>query len=66
MKVFEFQGQPMWRLEDGGAAIIGEASGDDSDTGMWVRIHSWDPGLDHSQISRLQGQNLRVTIEIIP
>ena len=56
--------------EDHGAAVILEFDdGEDSDTGMFVRVQSWDSGLEHEAITKFRQAaregRVRVTVEIV-
>lgn len=49
--------------EDGGAALI--ARFDDKDTGMFVRVQSWDETGEHAEFKKFEGKRVRVTVEVI-
>ena len=52
------------QAEDGGQALIAELAGK-GETGLFVRLQSWDETKRHEDMSRLMGRRVRVTIEII-
>ena len=52
------------QAEDGGQALIAEFSGG-SDTGLFVRLQSWDESKRHEEMAQLMGRRVRVTVEII-
>ena len=57
--------QDILRSEDGGSAIIATISGDTNiDTGIYVRIVSWDEEKNHIDMKRLLGKKVKVTISI--
>lgn len=56
--------------EDGGAALIAEpipfdTLNSDEDNGMFVKIQSWDEDTEHTDMQKLIGKKVRITIEII-
>lgn len=57
--------------EDSGRALIVDCGEPekvdeaDKDSGMWVRIGSWDDLRIHSDIRSLEGKRVRVTLEVI-
>ncbi len=56
--------------EDGGQAVILTLTGDpDQETGVFVRIQSWDQTCFHKEIRELfdaaSGKSIRVTIEVV-
>lgn len=48
--------------EDSGMAQIIEIGGE---TGIFVRIQSWDETKEHQKLSTLMGKHVRVTIETV-
>ena len=71
MKRFIFVSQEPIKLstEDSGQALVVD-EGDpvevdsDEDTGMAVRIHSWDASLKHEDLRPLEGKYFRVVVEV--
>lgn len=54
------------KVEDGGQALIAEFYGrDDEETGMWVRVHSWDPDKKHELMQHFMNARVRVTVEVL-
>ena len=53
-----------FRLEDGGQAKIIRLEDQNGDE-LFVRIQSWDAQLMHAKISQLDGQRVRVTVEVL-
>lgn len=53
-------------VEDSGCALI-ESIGQDSDddTGMFVRVQSWDETKEHKDFNAFKGKRVRVTIEVV-
>lgn len=51
--------------EDGGEALIFHASPDDEDTGMFVKIQSWDESTAHVDFNKFVDKKVRITIETI-
>ena len=52
--------------EDGGAARIielGESEKGGDHERLFVRVHSWDETKLHPEVSSMQGQTLKITIE---
>jgi hypothetical protein len=56
-------------VEDSGCAIIGHLlnldESDEPDSGMFVRVQSWDESLHHTEIRKLAGKYVEVTMRII-
>lgn len=52
--------------EDGGCALI-ESIGTEGDeeTGIFVRVQSWDETKEHKDFNALKGKRVRVTIEVV-
>lgn len=52
--------------DDGGMALIIQLNTDeDQESGMFVRIQSWDPEKKHEDIQRLFGRRIEVIVRII-
>jgi hypothetical protein len=58
------------RSEDGGCALIWETGPDqvsptdeDPDSGMFVRLQSWDERKSHKVFNRFVGRRVRITVE---
>ena len=52
--------------EDGGQARIFTCSDDDyANTGMFVRVCSWDETREHSDLNKFIGKKIKITIEEI-
>jgi hypothetical protein len=73
--VFESEEPITLTSEDSGCAMLVDEGepyfvGDD-DAAMWVRLGSWDdngyknPEISHTQIKKLVGKRVRVTLEVI-
>ena len=50
--------------DDGGQALIAEFSST-NETGLFVRLQSWDETKRHEEMAQLMGHRVRVTVEII-
>ena len=50
--------------EDAGQSWIAEF-GLASDTGMFVRLHSWDPECVHDQMQAFVNKRVRITVEVM-
>ena len=68
-KKFVFEGVCEFDKEDSGAALISQFSldpaGKNEDSGLFVRVQSWDETREHKDASTLAGKRLRVTVEVI-
>ena len=53
--------------EDGGAALIheGELVDDGGDGCLFVKLQSWDDGLEHPLMTTITGKRVRITVEIL-
>ena len=69
MKVFEvieYVDPKFVESEDGGAARIYTISDDpEAESGMFLRIQSWDENKEHTDINNLIGKRIRVTVEVL-
>ncbi len=68
--IFQTEGTLEVSKEDGDCAMIAEnlpidTENSDDDTGMFVKIQSWDESGKHTDMEKLVGKKVRVTIEII-
>ena len=54
----------MLSVEDSGCAMIGDVC-DNEDSGMFIRIQSWDETKEHKDFKSLIGKKIRVTIEVV-
>ena len=54
----------MIEKEDGGCAMIATIS-DDDETGVFIRVQSWDDNKEHEDFKSLIGKKVRITIEVI-
>ncbi len=59
----EITGRGDISIEDGGMAQILEVSNDDSD--VFVRLQSWNDDGKHTELDRLVGKKLKITVEVI-
>ena len=50
--------------QDGGQAWIAEFGMPD-ETGMFVRLQSWDPARDHGGMNLLMNKRVRITVEVV-
>jgi len=60
-----------FKSEDGGKALIATVYDEvpartDQDTGMFVRIQSWDETGQHAEARQIEGKRVRITIEELP
>jgi hypothetical protein len=54
------------KREDGGQALIATIDdGSDEDTGIFVRLQSWDESTEHKLFNQLINKKVRITIETI-
>lgn len=63
-KVFEAGVDREVKAEDSGQALILELS-EPGDSGMFVRVQSWDERKAHAEFRAFDGKRIRVTIEAI-
>jgi len=54
------------RKEDGGQALIFEMSEDmESESGIYIKIVSWDEEKNHTEFNSFIGRKIKITIETI-
>lgn len=54
------------KVEDGGQALIAEFyAGEDDESGMWVKVISWDETLDHALMKQFMNKRVKVTVEVL-
>jgi hypothetical protein len=51
-------------VQDGGQAQLVEFA-NTSETGLFVRLQSWDDQRQHAEISHLLNRRVRVTVEVL-
>ena len=60
------EGKVEFNTEDSGCALIGQVDdGSAEENGLFVRIHSWDNHKKHTDAKLMEGQRVRVTIDIL-
>jgi hypothetical protein len=69
-KIISFiENEPLsFKTEDSGAAMIADTNGvnyDNEDSGLFVRIQSWDESLKHPLTKSLEGKKVKITIEVL-
>lgn len=54
-------------VDDGGQARIATINDENPDPHeeMFVRVQSWDEGLEHAQFKLFEGKRVRVTVEVL-
>lgn len=66
MRTLIFEGTFNPEYEDGGQALLGDVENvDPNDPHTFVRVQSWDTAGLHTQLIRLIGKKIRVTVEVI-
>jgi hypothetical protein len=51
-------------IQDGGMSMIAEL-GTGNEEGLFVRLQSWDPSKEHSELTSMLGRRISVTVKVL-